>query len=287
MDQTPLNPECRICFEGDDNGPSGNLIYPCSCSGSHKYVHENCLQRWRRENYGRKYNKVCEICGASYLIISPYQCETFILPQTGLWGMVLAVVGIATLSCIIYEVDSHDGYVSLKILQREPDKTFILGFERGDIIIFSYYALYSAYIISMLFYLCLFVGACLKIRRKCHYWKKKARAYLMAIPLSSSYFYLYGLYLVTDTIFLYIIFAPAFVILDALIIELFMSNHNRIVKNMNELYNAETVMSVESNPMLTIQIGEGNQQESSDEYPVIVESEESQESEDSEDLEEP
>lgn len=47
--------ECRICHDEDDNS---NMETPCSCSGSLKYAHRKCVQRWCNE----KGNTVCEIC---------------------------------------------------------------------------------------------------------------------------------------------------------------------------------------------------------------------------------
>ena len=35
---------CRFCFEGED---CGELIEPCSCSGSQRFVHVQCLRRWQ------------------------------------------------------------------------------------------------------------------------------------------------------------------------------------------------------------------------------------------------
>ena len=44
--------KCRICFEG------GNLISPCSCSGSLKFIHSKCLEK--RKNSSQRIQ--CEIC---------------------------------------------------------------------------------------------------------------------------------------------------------------------------------------------------------------------------------
>ena len=35
---------CRLCF-GDDDGP---LVQPCACRGSATWIHEHCLEHWRR-----------------------------------------------------------------------------------------------------------------------------------------------------------------------------------------------------------------------------------------------
>ena len=43
---------CRLCFgEDDDEGPLvfwDPLVQPCACRGSAKWIHERCLEQWRR-----------------------------------------------------------------------------------------------------------------------------------------------------------------------------------------------------------------------------------------------
>ncbi|KAF5202876.1 E3 ubiquitin-protein ligase march6 [Thalictrum thalictroides] len=47
---------CRICRNtGDDENP---LRYPCACSGSIKFVHQDCLLQWLNHSNARK----CEVC---------------------------------------------------------------------------------------------------------------------------------------------------------------------------------------------------------------------------------
>ncbi|XP_020580938.1 uncharacterized protein LOC110025037 [Phalaenopsis equestris] len=60
-EDAPLIPmvECRICQEEDHNK---NLETPCSCSGSLKFAHRECVQRWCNE----KGDIICEICQEPY-----------------------------------------------------------------------------------------------------------------------------------------------------------------------------------------------------------------------------
>ncbi|KAG8090196.1 hypothetical protein GUJ93_ZPchr0011g28348 [Zizania palustris] len=51
--------ECRICQEEDC---AKNLEQPCACSGSLKYAHRACVQRWCNE----KGDITCEICHEQY-----------------------------------------------------------------------------------------------------------------------------------------------------------------------------------------------------------------------------
>eukprot|EP01018_Ginkgo_biloba_P037600 Gb_12336 [translate_table: standard] len=58
--------ECRICQEEDDDT---NMEAPCACSGSLKYAHRKCVQRWCNE----KGDTTCEICHQSSVPFPPFQ----------------------------------------------------------------------------------------------------------------------------------------------------------------------------------------------------------------------
>ncbi|KAL2329541.1 hypothetical protein Fmac_017122 [Flemingia macrophylla] len=47
--------ECRICHDEDEDS---KMDTPCSCSGTLKYAHQKCVQRWCNE----KGDTICEIC---------------------------------------------------------------------------------------------------------------------------------------------------------------------------------------------------------------------------------
>nr|GAT44114.1 predicted protein [Mycena chlorophos] len=60
--------QCRICLAGaEEEAVLGRLIKPCLCTGSIKYVHIRCLQRWRNSSAtqsARFFN--CPQCGYRY-----------------------------------------------------------------------------------------------------------------------------------------------------------------------------------------------------------------------------
>ncbi|KAL3696408.1 hypothetical protein R1sor_010484 [Riccia sorocarpa] len=59
---------CRICrTPGDDDSP---LYYPCACSGSIKYVHQDCLLQWLSHSNARQ----CEVCKHAFSF-SPVYAE--------------------------------------------------------------------------------------------------------------------------------------------------------------------------------------------------------------------
>jgi hypothetical protein len=56
---------CRICLEEDE---INNMIYPCRCSGTSKYVHKDCLNQWRTLSDNIDAYKKCFECNYEYQI---------------------------------------------------------------------------------------------------------------------------------------------------------------------------------------------------------------------------
>jgi E3 ubiquitin-protein ligase MARCH6 len=55
---------CRICRNpGDEDHP---LWYPCACSGSIKFVHQDCLLQW----LGHSNSRQCEVSRARSLAVA-------------------------------------------------------------------------------------------------------------------------------------------------------------------------------------------------------------------------
>ncbi|OMJ76010.1 hypothetical protein SteCoe_24725 [Stentor coeruleus] len=55
---------CRICF--DIESDSHHLITPCKCSGSMKYVHEECLKIWLLSRDKDLSTSECDICKTQF-----------------------------------------------------------------------------------------------------------------------------------------------------------------------------------------------------------------------------
>jgi len=56
---------CKICHCGEEEGEP-RLITPCLCSGSLKFVHQDCLHRWIKSSDIRR----CELCKFTFLMQS-------------------------------------------------------------------------------------------------------------------------------------------------------------------------------------------------------------------------
>lgn len=70
-----MDMECRICYEVDHQS---NLIQPCKCTGTQKYVHGYCLNKWRmRHNETEKSFHHCNECNYKYDLKFIYELETW------------------------------------------------------------------------------------------------------------------------------------------------------------------------------------------------------------------
>ena len=59
--------QCRICLE-DDN--PNDMINPCLCKGTQKYVHRECLNQWRSVNVNPKAFTHCTVCNYEYKTVT-------------------------------------------------------------------------------------------------------------------------------------------------------------------------------------------------------------------------
>ena len=64
--------QCRICFNSDEN--ISPLISPCSCTGSLKYIHLLCLQKWLQSKIKLDYKEINENLISAYKY-QRVQCE--------------------------------------------------------------------------------------------------------------------------------------------------------------------------------------------------------------------
>ncbi|KAK3712293.1 hypothetical protein LTR37_009155 [Vermiconidia calcicola] len=69
---------CRICrSEGTPDEP---LFYPCKCSGSIKFVHQECLMEWLSHSH----KKHCELCKTPFRFTKLYDAN---MPETLPWAV--------------------------------------------------------------------------------------------------------------------------------------------------------------------------------------------------------
>lgn len=86
LDTQEEKPMCRYCFED-----TGELISPCNCEGSNKYVHRECLAKWQYNSilaqsthpkYQTNIEKICNVCNGEFKV-KEYSRDELMLQFTG------------------------------------------------------------------------------------------------------------------------------------------------------------------------------------------------------------
>ena len=135
---------CRICFE-DNN----ELISPCRCSGTSKWIHLECLQKWRFTSTNPNSVIKCSTCNTKYNItyISNNSITKFLFtflcnyPSTFyMINYIFIILG----GYILYNIN-------LTIYEQKNNKIYL--FYLIKYLITSAYSLYSFYIFFILFIL--------------------------------------------------------------------------------------------------------------------------------------
>jgi RING-variant domain len=62
---------CRICYSTEVS--SSALVSPCKCTGSIKYVHEDCLKAWLTSKGFSAQSHSCELCSHPYEVDSKFE----------------------------------------------------------------------------------------------------------------------------------------------------------------------------------------------------------------------
>lgn len=101
---------CRICFD-DEN--QDELISPCGCTGSMKFVHKDCLNNWLQCNKGNKRYKECNECKKKYNRLEPsgqdeavnFQMSSYVFCLTIASSLVLVMLlflsGLSVILCTV------------------------------------------------------------------------------------------------------------------------------------------------------------------------------------------
>jgi hypothetical protein len=117
---------CRICYD-EENDEKGGLIWPCTCTGTCKYIHESCLKTWIENNF--QMNKIkaeCEICKHPY---SMKFCMKHKFSKNKLFNCLKSLVSVTIVTSIVLTLVFTVIYVVVTALASMSDqekKNFII-----------------------------------------------------------------------------------------------------------------------------------------------------------------
>lgn len=109
---------CRICLQEESLiGPSKELIQPCMCTGTAKYVHRDCLDEWRANKLNRRAFTHCSVCNYMYTVqvvsLPPSKCSHAIkarIARDSILVFLFVQLIICGIGALIWQMDT-DGQV--------------------------------------------------------------------------------------------------------------------------------------------------------------------------------
>ena len=227
---------CRICLDEDK---IKNLIAPCRCNGTSKYVHYDCIEKWRENNINPDARKKCMECNSLYILVDSYKKETYIIDTNKYFftkGCLRQFIFIFISMSFIIPIDVVENYKTLHLLD-DIYYTNITQFVLKNSVAYAFYyyilATSFVYVNLYLLFIALFIY---NIKRKVKYLLYMFPVYLLFLFLSCGYIYLY-LATVYNINYYFIIgvVTPFFYYLELTwFIKYF---HNVTIKRLNTKYN--------------------------------------------------
>ncbi|OMJ86982.1 hypothetical protein SteCoe_11378 [Stentor coeruleus] len=88
---------CRICMEPENQ--ENPLLSPCKCSGTIRYIHEECLKTWLVSHFEDIAKSCCELCKASFTM--EFKMKAKCQPQNSCSAGLSSCMFIPILSAIV------------------------------------------------------------------------------------------------------------------------------------------------------------------------------------------
>lgn len=84
---------CKFCYSFENPlGKNNDLVNPCGCKGSIKYVHKYCLRIWRFKGKSLKDIKSCEQCFCEYRIDDEHRASRIVITVSTLLFMAIVLL---------------------------------------------------------------------------------------------------------------------------------------------------------------------------------------------------
>lgn len=180
--------ECRLCFESDT---LDNLIYPCKCSGTSKYIHKHCLNEWRTLADNREaYNK-CFECSYQYQFknnenIENGFCDTLIkkLSKNIFFFTIINFIIISLLGLFLFLIDKNKKLIEIFLYNENNNITNTTNIMSKSSNIIGYFVWGSLIYLLLLFILFFYLFFRIKNKRLyCKYYCKNKNVYIFIIAV--------------------------------------------------------------------------------------------------------
>jgi hypothetical protein len=239
--------ECRICFE---DASFNELIAPCLCNGTSRYVHRRCLERWRQSSSGA-FSR-CYECNFSYSLAYQYPVEHFKFNINYLLynfeRYLLAISAIFISSLYLRSVGKALHYPSLTALnfdQPYDRDNFIKVIQDDDINSVCYYFSLNNFLSSVICYGIFVLFTFWKIKRRLLYWKLLKIQFIFHAFFSYHFLWLYWMIGSTSggAFDFFVVTDFALSMFNLATFMSLLNMHNVIIGRMNTKYNLSKVIA--------------------------------------------
>ena len=159
--------ECRICYE-NENENKKKLFSPCVCNGTSKYIHYECLEKWRNKNKTKKPYYYCMECNYKYKFGKKYPEEEFTIfknrDNNGLDFGICFIINILVIiiSALLINIDENLYIPNTFFLGNSTSFSNYLKYNNKKL--YLYYYSFTTFCFTVLFHLVFFsfIGVYLK-----------------------------------------------------------------------------------------------------------------------------
>ena len=233
-----INKECRICLQNTDK----KFLSPCLCSGTSKYVHEDCLYIWRTTSLNREAYHRCMECRAKYRTKKLHKSEGYFISLFNIKERIKLVkdffvltFGISSISLLLsvndIQLNIFKNRKLIRILKNYKSLNFCYNYS-----LFSFLILFCT---DLIFYKQCYNN----VKRKEQYYALIGNELILYFLINAHFFFFYAIIaFACDDPKTFIIveqcISPFSLVSNILIYE----RHNNVLKSMNNEYNFDIVV---------------------------------------------
>ena len=243
--------ECRICFENDN---PEDLISPCLCDGTSKWVHRKCLNEWRETNIDKPANTNCMECKYKYKFAYLFPEEKKLFKKSCLYKnkityLIFLFIGLFPVSYLFFALDKKNDYLYIQMISYDEkifnETKFIINND-------SFYntVIYNTLSLTVYnnFYMGLFFAYTLyKKERKFLYFMHIYKTMIRIFITINNPFYIYYLFLVVKMYASYVVSQILLSLLSIFLTVDIIYKHNKIVDKINAKFNKKIILNYEHN----------------------------------------
>ena len=238
------NRECRICFESTNQD---DLISPCFCRGTSKWVHHVCLQTWRESSGNNEAKIKCMECNYEYVLINtnPINIEIvnfFVNENNEIRGKYIGVFisflffCLLTFPMILEPIEVYDNYTSISILNffnKYNKKVFLKYIQNNEFYYLLYYYSLNLNINLNILYFLLLVNLFIKIKNRKIFFRETFFYFYKNLVITNGIYLFYYIFLYIDKIGIYILLQFIVQIINYFTVKKLFLRINKVIKKIN------------------------------------------------------